>query len=141
MKQNIFAALFPFLICGCVSTQLAIDTQERCNAVAEQIVQNYDEGLRLYLFKATDYVIAEAARESNPLKAEQALNAYANQLDLVKFWAIQWEKCKTLRLVGVTSKLVESQSIVELLFKRVTLAIDKTSLPAPAPATSQPVTP
>lgn len=113
------------LVSGCsdASLALALEAQQRANAVQQAVFDRQHDGLRTLLFR--DVVNRLAVEE--PISPEQAavLNEAWNERDLIEFWAIQHERAKALRLVGVDSKLYADQSPVDLLIKAAEDRVDR----------------
>lgn len=104
--------------CGCTreSTRVAIAAQRRADHVQEAVFDRQHEALRVLLYRdllrrleATGVEVSGAQRA--------ALNDVWNDRDLIEFWAVQNQRAKALRVVGVDAKLFGDQSIVDLLWK------------------------
>lgn len=111
---------------GCTSESLraALDAQQRADAVQQAVFDRQHEALRILLFRD---LLAELAREDGALTAGQksAVNRAWNDRDLFEFWAVQHERARALRMVGVDVKLYSDQSIVDLLYKQMTAKLDR----------------
>lgn len=112
--------------CGCTreSLRVAIETQRRADQVQQAVFDRQHETLRILLYRdllrrleATGVEVSAAQRD--------ALNAVWNDRDLIEFWAVQHERAKALRVVGVDAKLFGDQSIVDLLWKSVEARADR----------------
>lgn len=108
--------------CTAESTRFAIQTQRRADAVQQTVFERQHEGLVLLLFRDV------AARLERCKTAEErlaALNAAWNERDLIEFWAVQHERSRGLRLIGVDAKLSSEQSIVDLLIRSIEAKADR----------------
>lgn len=110
--------------CSNESIRVALDTQQRANDVQQTIFDNQHEGLCIYLYRDLVRRLEDAGE---PLSAPQrvAINDVWNDRDLIEFWAVQHERAKALRLVGVDAKLYADQSPVDLLLKAVEARMDR----------------
>lgn len=127
IRSAVFAsACLVVALSGCTaeSTRLAIETQRRANEIEQALQERQHAGLRTLLFRD---LVARLARDGGPLQATQieTLNEAWNERDLVEFWAIQHERAKALRLIGVDSKLYSEQSMVDLLIKSIDAKLDR----------------
>lgn len=106
------------LLTGCTaeSTRVAIETQRRADEVQQAVFERQHEGLVLLLFRDLSGKL-ERCRTDDERAA--ALNAAWNERDLIEFWAIQNERSRALRLIGVDAKLYSDQSIVDLLIRSI----------------------
>jgi hypothetical protein len=106
------------LVGGCTreSVRVAIETQRRADAVQQTVFERQHDALRILLYRD---LVNRLEKPGAPLSAVQraAVNKAWNDRDLVEFWAVQWERSKALRLIGVDAKLYSDQSIVDLLYK------------------------
>lgn len=112
------AVLISVLLAGCSdpSLKIALDAQRRADEVNEFIFERQHEGLVMYLYRD---LANQLATEEGPLTAAQlaTLNAGWNERDLIEHWAIQHERAKALRNVGVNTRLYSQQSVVDLIGK------------------------
>lgn len=111
---------------GCTSESLraALDAQQRADAVQQAVFDRQHEALRILLFRD---LLAELERGGGAMTAGQraAVNRAWNDRDLVELWAVQHERARALRMVGVDVKLYSDQSIVDLLYKQMTAKLDR----------------
>ncbi|MGE0481816.1 MAG: hypothetical protein AB7Q17_15230 [Phycisphaerae bacterium] len=111
---------------GCTgeSTRVALESQRRADVVQQAIFERQHDGLRVLLFRDTLRQLDEAGE---PLGDEQrmVLNSAWNERDMVEFWALQNERAKALRLIGVDAKLFGDQSVIDLLVKAVERRVDR----------------
>lgn len=111
---------------GCTgeSTRVALESQRRADVVQQAIFERQHDGLRVLLFRDTLRQLDEAGE---PLAEEQrmVLNSAWNERDMVEFWALQNERAKALRLIGVDAKLFGDQSVIDLLVKAVERRVDR----------------
>ncbi len=106
-------------LAGCESTRIAIATQARANDVQQTIFDQQQEALRIYQFRAL------AATLNLPPEQTAVLNAAWNERNTLNWWAVQFERSKSLRLVGVDTKLWASESILELIGKQIEQKTDR----------------
>jgi hypothetical protein len=111
------AAVVVLVGCTAESVRVALETQRRADEVQQGIFDAQHAGLRVLLY--SDLVTRLAAGAEGGLSDQQRalVNAAWNERDLVEFWAVQYERSKALRLIGVDAKLYADQSIVDLLIK------------------------
>jgi len=111
---------------GCTreSVRIALETQRRADQVQQAIFERQHEALRVLLYHD---LLARLERAGGPLTETQqtVLNEVWNDRDLIEFWALQNERVKALRLVGVEAKLASDQSVLELLLKNVEARIGR----------------
>ncbi|MEP0845586.1 MAG: hypothetical protein HRF50_02065 [Phycisphaerae bacterium] len=111
---------------GCTGESLraALDAQRRADAVQQAVFDCQHEALRILLFRD---LLAELERGGGALTAGQraTVNRAWNDRDLFEFWAVQHERARALRMVGVDVKLYSDQSIVDLLYKQMTAKLDR----------------
>lgn len=102
--------------CTAESTRIALAAQRRADEVQQALFDRQQAGLRAMLFRDT---LSRMATDDAPLTQAQrtALNVAWNERDLLEFWAVQFERSKALRMIGVDAKLFASQSPVDLLMK------------------------
>jgi hypothetical protein len=105
---------------GCTreSVRIALETQRRADQVQQAVFQRQHEALCMLLYHD---LLARLAANGDPLTETQqaVLNAVWNDRDLIEFWALQNERAKALRLLGVEAKLASDRSVLELLWKNV----------------------
>lgn len=110
------------IVAGCLvgcsdpSLKIAIQAQRRADDISEFIFQQQHDGLVMYLFRDLS---GKLATGEEPLSDEQynTLNLAWNERDLIEHWAIQHERAKALRNIGVNSRLYGEQSIIDLIGK------------------------
>lgn len=110
--------------CSDPSLALALQAQQRANAVQAAVFERQHDGLRVLLFRD---LVARLEAAGRPVDDDQraVLNAVWNERDLVEFWAVQHERAGALRLVGVDAKLYADQSAVDLLIKAAERKLDQ----------------
>lgn len=110
--------------CSSESLRVALETQRRADQVQQGVFDRQHEALRILLYR--DLVSRLEARGAELSPAQRAaLNEIWNDRDLIEFWAVQHERAKALRIVGVDAKLFSDQSIVDLLVKSVEARVDR----------------
>jgi len=102
--------------CTSESTRIAIEAQQRADAVEEAVFARQHEALRILLYRD---VVRRLGERGVALSAdgEDALNAAWNERDLLEFWALQHERARALRLVGVDAHLYGEQAAIDILLK------------------------
>lgn len=122
MKTTLFliVSLLVGLLSGCSdpSLKIAIQSQQRADEIQNFLFQQQHDGLVMYLYRD---LASELASEEPPLSRDQlaTLNSAWNERDLIEHWAIQHERAKALRHIGVNTRLYSQQSIVDLIGKSV----------------------
>ena len=115
-----------WLPCGCSreSTRLAIEAQRRADQVQQTVFDRQHEALCVLLYRDLLHRLETAEGQ---LLAEQRelLSQVWNDRDLIEFWAVQNERAKALRLLGVDAKLFSDQSVVDLLWKSLQARADR----------------
>jgi len=105
---------------GCTreSVRIALETQRRADQVQQAVFERQHEALRILLYHD---LLARLAANGDPLTETQqaVLNGVWNDRDLIEFWALQNERARALRLLGVEAKLASDQSVLELLLKNM----------------------
>src|SRR5262245_39117973 len=102
------------LLAGCTaeSTRIAIESQQRANAVDEAVFDNQHDSLLVLSYRDAVTNVEKSAPPrdvDDPTSApialtlgqRSALNQAWNQRDLFEFWRVQHERAKALRLIGV----------------------------------------
>jgi len=106
------------LLIGCSdpSLKIAIASQRRADEVDDFLFQQQHDGLVLYLYRDLAH---QLATDQTPLSQTQldTLSAGWNERDLIEHWALQHERAKALREVGVNTRLYSQQSMVDLIGK------------------------
>lgn len=104
--------------CSSESLRVALESQRRADSVQQAVFDRQHEALCILLYRD---LVHDLEAEGSELGAEQRqrLNEVWNQRDLIEFWAVQHERSKALRIVGVDAKLFSDQSVVDLLVKSV----------------------
>lgn len=119
-KTLIGLAAAALLLGGCTaeSTRLALQSQQRADDVQQHIFDSQQQALRTFLFGD---LVGKLTAADAPLDAAQqaVLNGAWNERDLLEFWAVQNERAKALRRIGVDAKLFGDQAIIDLLLKAV----------------------
>jgi hypothetical protein len=105
---------------GCTreSVRVALETQRRADTVQQTVFDRQHEALCILLYR--DLLRRLEGTGLQPNDAQRAaINEVWNERDLIEFWALQHERAKALRLLGVDAKLYSDQSAVDLLLKSV----------------------
>lgn len=102
--------------CTAESVRIAMETQRRADGVQQAVFERQHEALRVLLFRDLARRLEQVAGQG-PEAQRATLNEVWNDRDLVEFWAVQQERARALRLVGVDAKLASDQSVVDLLIK------------------------
>jgi hypothetical protein len=89
----------------------------RANEVQETLFERQHDGLKVLLFRDVLRRVADAGDATDEQQA--VLNQAWNERDLLEFWAIQQERAKALRLLGVDAQLYSQQSMLDLLVKSI----------------------
>ncbi len=142
-RLAVWATLAATSVGGCTaeSTRIALQAQQRAAEIDEAVFERQHEGLKILLFRETLQRLGAAQDESSPTpilaagEAEGAaggaaalsdvLNRAWNERDLIEFWALQHERAKALRLIGVDAKLFSEQAVIDLLIKAATAKADR----------------
>lgn len=96
----------------------------RANAVEQALFERQHESLRVLLFRDVLHRLESTGVRLDDAQ-RSALNDAWNERDLIEFWAIQHERAKALRLIGVDAKLYSAQSVIDLLIKSVEARADR----------------
>lgn len=124
--QLFTAACIVLATSGCTreSVRIALRAQQRADQVHQTVFDRQHEGLRMLLYRD---LIRRLETAGPALTAEQraVVNAVWNERDLIEFWAIQNERAKALRLIGVDAKLYSDQSPLDLLLKSLTAKVNR----------------
>jgi hypothetical protein len=120
------ACLLALSGCTAESVRIALETQRRADEVQQAVFERQHEALQILLYhelvnrlEAGGVALTEAQRAD--------VSAAWNERDLLEFWAVQQERSRALRLIGVDAKLASDQSIVDLLVKSVEARFDRAS--------------
>jgi len=107
--------LTALLLAGCsrTSIKLAIENQQRADDVAEHIVDQQHEALKILLFRDTAAKLAAGA------DVTETLNQAWNDRDRFEFWRVQYERAKMVRFVGVDLALYANQAVFDLFWKAI----------------------
>ncbi len=127
LAAQLFAAACVVLTTsGCTreSVRIALRAQQRADQVHQTVFDRQHEGLRILLYRD---LIRRLETAGPTLSADQraVVNAVWNERDLIEFWAIQNERAKALRLIGVDAKLYSDKSPLELLLKSLTAKVNR----------------
>jgi len=120
LRRVAWVSAMVVLLAGCSreSLRTALEAQQRADRVQQAVFEKQHDGLRVLLYR--DLVHRLDAGEEPLSEAQRAaLNEAWNQRDLMEFWALQNERARALRLVGVDTKLYGDQSPVDLLAKQL----------------------
>jgi hypothetical protein len=103
---------------GCTSESLrvALEVQRRADAVEHAVFEQQRDALRVLLYRDLLRRLEHTGPQLND-QQRSAVNEVWNDRDLIEFWAIQHERARALRLIGVDAKLYGDQSIADLLYK------------------------
>jgi hypothetical protein len=119
-QLTLIVCLCTSLLAGCSdpSLKIAIQSQRHADEIQNFLFQQQHDGLVMYLYRD---LAAELATEETPLSQDQltTLNSAWNERDLIEHWAIQHERAKALRQIGVNTRLYSQQSIVDLIGKSI----------------------
>ena len=103
---------------GCTreSVRLALESQQRADQVQQAVFDRQHDGLRILLYRD---LVRQLESQGMAMTTEQRqiVNAAWNERDLIEFWAVQHERAKALRLMGVDAKLYSDQSVLDLMLK------------------------
>jgi hypothetical protein len=118
MRTKICAMLLIGLVAGCTapSTRLAVENLRRANAVDDGVFEQQHDALRVLLYRDLAARL-DTADASLPEDWRTGLNEVWNERDLIEFWALQHERARALRLVGVEMKLLADQGPLPLLWR------------------------
>jgi hypothetical protein len=111
---------------GCTreSLRVALAAQQRANQIEQVIFDQQHDALRVLLYRdLTQRLIASGVDLSEARRT--VLSDAWNERDLFEFWAVQHERAKALRTVGVDAKLYADQSTLDLLYKALTAKFDR----------------
>jgi len=102
--------------CTAESLRLALEAQQRADEIQQAVFERQNDALRLLLYRD---LVARLDQNGPGLSEKQRmlLSEAWNDRDLFEFWAIQQERARALRLVGVNTKLASEQAIIDLLIK------------------------
>ena len=104
--------------CTRESVRVALETQRRADTVQQTVFDRQHEALCILLYR--DLLRRLEGTGLQPNDAQRAvINEVWNERDLIEFWALQHERAKALRLLGVDAKLYSDQSVVDLLLKSI----------------------
>jgi hypothetical protein len=105
---------------GCTreSVRVALETQRRADDVQQTVFDRQHETLCILLYRDLLRRLEGAGPQLNDVQ-RAVINEVWNERDLVEFWALQHERAKALRLLGVDAKLYGDQSAVDLLLKSI----------------------
>lgn len=111
---------------GCTreSLRIAMESQQRADQVQQAVFERQHEALRVLLYRDLLRRLGDTSVAASPAQRE-AINDVWNERDLLEFWAVQQERARALRLVGVDAKLAGEQSIVDLLIKSTEARLDR----------------
>lgn len=110
--------------CSRESLRVALAAQQRADQVQQAVFERQHEALRILLYRNLRTRLEQAGAPLTPGQ-RATLNEVWNERDLIEFWAIQHERAKTLRLIGVDAKLYGDQSVVDLLYKSLSAKAER----------------
>jgi len=110
--------------CTSESLRLALATQQRVNQVEQAIFDQQHDALRVLLYRDLAQRLTATGVDLTETR-KTVLSEVWNERDLFEFWAVQHERAKALRTVGVDAKLYADQSTIDLLYKALTAKIDR----------------
>ena len=110
--------------CARESLRVAIATQQRADEVQQAVFERQHDALRVLLFRDLEARLTAAGETLND-EQRSVLNDVWNERDLIEFWQQQNERSRALRLVGVDAKLYADQPAVDLLYKSLSLKVDR----------------
>ena len=108
--------------CTAESVRVALAAQKRADQVQQAVFERQHEALCVLLYRDLLRRLEGAGLQANDAQ-RAVINEVWNERDLVEFWALQHERAKALRLLGVDAKLHSDQSAVDLLLKSITARI------------------
>ncbi len=110
--------------CSRESLRVALEAQQRADRVQDAVFDRQHESLCILLYRDLGTRLEKTGAH---LTGDQraALNDAWNDRDLVEFWALQHERARALRLIGVDAKLYGDQSIADLLFKSLAVKVKR----------------
>ena len=114
------------LLSGCTgeSLRVALAAQQRADAIQQGILERQHDGLKVLLYRDTVRRMEDTGY-SMTIEQLDTLNDAWNERDLVEFWALQNERAKALRVIGVDAKLYGDQAPVDLLIKSLERRADR----------------
>ena len=103
---------------GCTreSLRVALEAQQRADQVDQAVFDQEHAALTLLLYRDLTQRLAASGVDMSNARRE-LLNEVWNERDVFEFWAIQHERARALRTVGVDAKLYADQSTLDLLYK------------------------
>jgi len=121
---GVVAALAALGGCTAESLRIALQAQQRADEVQQAVFEQQHEALRVLLYRDLRQRLTP---NGVSLTAEQqsVLNDAWNERDVLEFWAVQQERARALRLVGVDTRLYSDQSAVDLLCKALAAKADR----------------
>jgi len=125
--------------CSRESLRVALDAQRRADQVQQAVADRRHEALCVLLYRDALRRLSATGARLTPEQAA-ALSAAWNDRDLAEFWALQDERARALRLIGVDSKLFADQSTLDLLIKALERAGDRAAIGLAAAAGEQAAT-
>ncbi len=133
------------LLGGCTreSVRTAITAQRRADQVQHAVFAQQHEALRILLYRDMLQRLERAGGTELSEPARAVLNECWNDRDLLEFWALQEERARALRLVGVDAQLASAQAVIDLLIKSVEARVErvKTKVAEEAAAALYPAAP
>jgi len=107
-------------LAGCTreSVRVALETQRRADVVQQTVFDRQHEALCILLYRDLLRRLEGTGLRPNDIQ-RAAISEVWNDRDLIEFWALQHERAKALRLLGVDAKLYGDQSVVDLLLKSI----------------------
>lgn len=120
---------------GCTreSVRVALAAQQRADQVQQTIFDRQQEGLLILLYRDLQRRLELAGSKLTEAQ-HTVLDEAWNERDLIEFWAVQHERARALRLIGVDAKLYSDQSVVDLLYKALSTKLDRIKLGVAAQA-------
>jgi hypothetical protein len=111
---------------GCTreSVRIALAAQRRADQVQQALFDRQHEALCALLYRDLQHRLEQSGAALTAAQGS-ALNEAWNDRDLVEFWAVQHERAKALRLIGVDAKLYSAQSVIDLLYKMLSAKVDR----------------
>jgi hypothetical protein len=120
------AALANVFLAGCTaeSVRIAIEAQQRADAVQQAVFERQSDALRILLYRDLLRKLGEAGVALNAQQRGVVSDIW-NDRDLLEFWQIQQERARALRMIGVDSRLYSEQSIVDLMIRSISAKLDR----------------
>jgi hypothetical protein len=116
----LLAALGLIVVGGCTreSVRIALAAQGRADQVQQAVFDQQHQALTILLYRDLAHGLAAGGTGLDAAQ-HSALNEAWNERDKLEFWAVQHERAKALRLVGVEAALAGQQAVLDLQIQAV----------------------